>query len=181
MGRISASGILMRFGFMGASIVIAVSPAQAQSTRPAPRPVADLKICTSIADAGQRLLCFDRAVLAFEEARDRGEITIIDTVEVRKMRKALFGLSLPQIKFFDSDGEEMQDNARLEGIIEAVSPVRGDRWNLTIEGAHWQTTETGYFRVKPKVGKPVVITRGILGSYILSIDGKPGMKVIRVR
>ena len=44
----------------------------------------------------------------------------------------------------------------------------------------WETTEGNRDQVIPRVGTSVKIKRGVLGSYMINIDGTRGVKAVRI-
>ncbi len=105
---------------------------------------------------------------------------MVNRDEVRETRRALFGLSLPKLRLFERDGVG-EEPETFTGTVRSVSAQRGGRWTIQIDDSVWQTTETGFFQTLPKVGQPATVTKGILGSFRLSVDGKTGLKAVRVR
>ncbi len=156
------------------------APAAAQSDDDGPEPLRALTACRDIAEPSARLACFDREIAAFTQAREDNTIAVVAREEVRKTRRALFGLTLPDLKLFDRGGEK-EETETFTGTVRAVSALRGGRMTIQIDDTVWQTTETGYYQTTPKVGASAIVTRGILGSYRLSVDGKNGLKAIRLR
>lgn len=136
--------------------------------------------CRQITIEAERLACFDRSVAAFEDARQRQQVAVIDNEDVREARRSLFGLSLPRIRLLEGSGMEEREDT-YAGTIRSVRMVRGDRWVVQIDDAVWQTTESGYFQSPPRVGQQAVVTRGPLGSFRMSIEGRAGLKATRVR
>jgi len=47
------------------------------------------------------------------------------------------------------------------------------------DGSIWQQTDRGMLGISPKAGAPVVINRGLVGSYMMRVAGQPGIRVRR--
>lgn len=141
----------------------------------------DLIACKSIADASQRLACFDAKVAALETAQASNEVIIADREQVREARRSVFGLSLPRIKLFDGNAEKGDNVDEIEATITSVSPMRSGKWLFKLEdGALWQQTEARATRTPPKEGDSVLIKRGALGSFMAKLNGGRAFKVKRI-
>lgn len=165
-------------------LVAANTPIAAQSKasgRQSPAAFTDVLACRAIAVEGERLACFDRSIAALEEARQRQQLAIIDNEEVREARRSVFGLPLPRLRILEGESGDTETPEAFTGTIRSVQKVRGDRWLVQIDDAVWQTTETGYFQVPPRVGQQATVTRGVLGSFRLSVEGRAGLKATRLR
>ncbi len=171
---------MMALACVGLACAAMPLAAQAQSGDAAVDPLQSLAACPDIAESTARLACFDREFAAFAQAREDRTIAVVNREEVRETRRALFGLSLPRLRLFDRDGVA-EEPETYTGTIKSVSAQRGGRFTIQIDDSVWQTTETGYFQTPPRVGQPATVSKGILGSFRLSVDGKSGLKAVRVR
>ena len=144
-------------------------------------PISRVLECRNVTEIEARLKCFDDAAIALDESRTSGKYAIIRREDVRETRRALFGLSVPRFDRFDTFKDDAEEVDTFSGTIRKVASLPGGRYNIQIDDAVWQTTQTGYFARPPKVGAEAVVTRGLLGSYRLSIGGKNGLKAIRIR
>ncbi len=141
----------------------------------------DLVACKSIADADQRLACYDARVTALETAQASNEVIIADREQVREARRSVFGLTLPRIKLFDGNSEKGDNVDEIEATITSVSKSRNGKWFFKLEdGALWQQTEARPSKTPPKEGDTVVIKRGALGSFLAKLNGGRSFKVIRI-
>jgi hypothetical protein len=169
-------------------LVMAAAALAAAGAQPAPnegRPAAlsALLQCRGITDEAARLACFDNAAAAFETARVRGDVLVVDRQQVRRTRRRLFGLALPDFNIFGG-GERAEDQPQsVEGEIGGVSYDGGrGGWVLTLrDGAVWAQTDNTTLAVEPRPGHRVVIKRGALGSYMMQVNRQPGIRVRRVR
>jgi len=133
--------------------------------------------CRTIQDSAQRLACYDRSVAALETAQQTNELYVADKAAMKEARKGLFGFSLPNLKIFGD--EDLGDLHELETTIKAVgSGQRGYIFTLA-DGARWMQTDKRYMD-KPKIGAKIKIEKAALGSYMASINGKPGFRVERI-
>lgn len=173
----------MAIGALVGALVLA-APAEAQRAGKPARPpqFQALVACRQIADSAARLQCFDRQVASLEAAEARSEIVLVDRQQIRSTRRSLFGLALPKIPFLD-DGDDEAENAPKEydSKVRAVSAARDGKWTFQLEDAVWRTTEIAGFQPDPKAGDDVKIRRGPLGSFKLSVEGRPAMRAVRVR
>lgn len=138
--------------------------------------------CRQIAENAARLDCFDRQVASLDAAESRSEIVLVDRQQIRSTRRSLFGLALPKIPFLDDGDDEAESAPReYDSKIRSLSAARDGKWTFQLEDAVWRTTEVAGFQPDPKAGDDVKIRRGPLGSFKLSVEGRPAMRAVRVR
>jgi hypothetical protein len=143
--------------------------------------------CKDIADPAARLVCYDRQVAAFDTATQNRDIVIADREEVRKTRRGLFGFAAPIGRLFGlGDDGNMDDKRepldRLETRVARVGRTGDGGWRLSFdEAGTWEQIDTRGWVMSPKVGQSALITRGALGSYLVSVDGQRGIKFRRVQ
>jgi hypothetical protein len=168
----------------GASLLLAAGPATAAAaqTRQPPQ-VEALLACRANTNETARLACFDAAVAQMDQAVRSGSVTVVDRTEVRRMRRSLFGFSIPDIPFLgggDRDGAE--EAKELTAKIQSARSEGYNKWTLTLEGgAVWRTTEALRGFQTPKSGATVTLTKGALGSYWLQVGNGRPTKAMRVR
>ena len=138
--------------------------------------------CRSIADPGQRLACYDAQVATLEAAVAKSEVVVVDKVQIKKARRSLFGLTLPNLSIFgndDNDGDE-DGKSRLETKIGSAAQRDDGKWLIILEdGAKWLQTDSLRVRT-PKPGQPVKIRKAAMGSYLANINGQIAIRVTRV-
>lgn len=149
--------------------------AQPAATAPA---LTRLVGCRAISAADERLACFDREAAALQGATERREVVVMDQQQVRQTRRSLFGLSLPRVALFANDSSAP---AQLEDTIRDFRLSREGKWIVGLEDATWQATEVDEYQSTPRTGQKVVVRRGSLGSYILAVEGRRGLRAIRLR
>ena len=144
--------------------------------------ISAIAACRQISDATQRLSCFDKASSDLIAATDKGDVRVVDRAELRQARRSLFGFNMPKLPFFSGDDSTDEAAAKLISKVSAVRELPHDRYQVRLQdgGALWETLESyGAFHA-PKVGDPVEINRGPLGSYILRFGRQRGVKGRRI-
>ena len=140
---------------------------------PVPRAVAALQQCRTIADASQRVACYDKAVDALSAATASNEVVIVERGEVRRARKGLFGFTLPSIGFLtgrNDSTEDQADAAHLETTIVTARSLGYGKWRFTVEGGGvWETVESDSGFDDPAPGRKVLLEKGSLGSYYAKV------------
>jgi len=171
-----------------ALLAAASSSAAAQERRAVaperPEVLNRLTACRTVADPAERLACFDQQVAALEAAEAAREIAVVDRQQIRRTRRSLFGLRLPDLGIFGDDDDRDEDGA---GVNEINSTIRSaytgndGRMNYALEdNSVWVQTE-GRVGRRPRAGEAVRVRRGLLGSFILSVAERPGVRVVRAR
>jgi hypothetical protein len=159
---------------------LASAPLAAKDT-PAPPPTSyeAVAACRAIADAGQRLACFDRSVGTFAAAVEQREVVIADKAAVKEARRGLFGLSLPSLKLFGGgDGDE--EVSEIQSTIAGTGYASDGKALITLaDGARWKQIE-GRRALQPKAGTAIRIRRGAMGGYIAEVKGYAWTRVKRL-
>ena len=134
--------------------------------------------CKSVADAAERLACYDRTVGAMAAARETKDLVIADRETMREARKGLFGLSLPSIKLFG--GGDSEDVKAIESTIESTYTARDGQFVFVLaDGARWK--QIAGRPAYAKRGDPIVIETASLGSYFAKIGKSQNARVIRIQ
>lgn len=138
--------------------------------------------CKGEANEQARLRCYDTAVATLAQATASGEIIVVDKEDVRKTRRSLFGFSLPNLPFFGRDESQKEEQPEeIEAKIQSVRGLGYGKFLIELDtGARWQTTEGGALAREPKAGEMVKIKKGVMGSYFLAVEGRRGIKALRV-
>jgi len=160
-----------------AALATAAAPPPTQGN-PNATPIGSVTACRSVADSAARLACYDSAAAALDLAVTSKDLVVLSPGDVKETRRSLFGFSLPKLPFLgDRDQEETEITAKLKG----ARSLGYGKWRLVLEdGAVWETTEGNRDQVIPRVGTSVKIKRGVLGSYMINIDGTRGVKAVRI-
>lgn len=174
----------MRAISIGLIAVLAVAtPALAKDKddKVAPPPVYQAVVdCRTIGDAAQRLACYDRTVEVMAGATAEKELVILDRATMRETRRGLFGFNLPSLKLFGGGSEDERDEVKqIDSTISGIRSAKDGLPVFTIEdGARWKQTDGR--NVFPKVGQKITIKAAALGSYMASINGRAGVRVMRL-
>ena len=173
----------MRFGMMMAACAILGGATAAQAKEKAAQSplIEALSRCRAQSDDAARLRCYDAAAGALTAAAAQGELVVVDQQDLKKVRKSLFGFSVPKLPFFGGDRSADETEDEITATIASVGPAGGGKWRVKLEdGALWETTEASAFIRDPKVGNTVLIKRGALGSYMMRIAGQLALRAKRV-
>jgi hypothetical protein len=172
-----------RFGIFLLAAALSGSAAAAPKAASTPVPPADFQrliSCRSITDNAQRLACYDREVGVVGTASARGDLVVMNREEIRKTRRSLFGLSLPDLSVFGG-GSLPGDANILETTIKYTRQGPDGKWLFVLaEGGQWVQLDSKDFIVDPAPGQPVRIKQGALGSYMMNVNKQTGIKVHRV-
>ncbi|MEA3050925.1 MAG: hypothetical protein QOG84_2761 [Sphingomonadales bacterium] len=160
---------------------VLAKPSRPDTTRQRPETFEALVRCRSIADEKQRLACYDGAAAALEQAADRHDLVVIDRKQVRETKRTLFGLELPRLSIFGGGNDDAADEVKeVEGVVQTAFQDGNGRWVVTLaDGATWAQIDNSPIAFRPKAGQKVRIHRGAIGSYIMNINGQPGVKARR--
>lgn len=166
-----------------AAIAVAALPAAAHAADPPVAPALTRLIeCRSVTDPAQRLSCYDTRLAELEAAAARKEVVVVDRDQIRKARRTLFGLTLPNLGIFGDSAEEGEGVSRIDTTIAQVQETADGKWLLTLaEGGTWQQTDSRELIVDPSPKDPITIRRAALGSYLANIQGQPAIRVKRIR
>lgn len=174
----------MRSTMLAAAIcagLICVSPA---SARPAPNTaiptsVQQLLGCRAIADAGQRLACYDRQTSLLGGAIASRELVVIDKARASAAKRSLFGFAVPN--FGGLFGSSSDDIKQIEGTVARVGHNAEGGWMLTLgDGSVWSQVDDAPLGLPPRRGDKVIIKRGLMGSFYLELGKQPGFKTKRI-
>lgn len=158
----------------------AASIASAAPSTPTAESLLGLRQCETISENSARLACFEREARALISAADTGNLRIIDRDQANTIKRSLFGFTevdVPLLEEKSTPGPKI-----LETKITSVSHLANNRFRLVLEdGAVWQTTEAPPRMREPQAGEPIQLERAAFGSYWLRIDGRHGVKGMRVK
>ena len=135
--------------------------------------------CRGIADAAQRLACFDRTVGEMAKAGEDKNLVVLDREAMRETRKGLFGFNLPKLKLFGGGNDDDQEVTEIDSTISGIRTDDDGMPLFTIaDGAKWKQTEGR--NVYPKVGDPIRIRKATLGSYMANVNKRAAVRVMRL-
>jgi hypothetical protein len=166
-------------------LVAAVStPALALAAKPAQPPanpavMESLLKCRQVADNAERLACFDKAAAAVGEATAKGDLVALDRAQRKAARRQAFGFILPSLAFLER-GEEADAVNNLTATAADVGMNSLGQWVITLDdGAVWRQTEVVDLGRRPHKGSKIQISKGVLGSFFMTIDGQGAGKAKR--
>lgn len=162
---------------------VAASPLGAAETKSPSPLIGALQACQSISDGAAKLNCLERASQALISAEAKGEIAVVHQEQVKKVRRSLFGFSVPKFPFFPKRDNDDDDEPReIVSTLRSFSSIGNGRYRVGIAEASavWETTEGADLR-DPKPGEKVTIKGGILGSYFMQIGTQRWVRARRVR
>ena len=164
------------------------SMAHAQNTQSAQDALVEVAKCVEVADAGDRLKCFDKAAALAKSA-------LAATPKVAETKSWLdwFGFARPPAP--PQTAEEFGKNAPPPGpqevtqvtsnVLEFAKTARGSAVFILENGQVWRQLASDNTSVRePSPGTPMKVTieNGFLGSYNLTIEGRNGLvKVTRLK
>jgi hypothetical protein len=135
--------------------------------------------CRKVEDAAARLACYDAAAGAMDEAEAKGDVVVVDREQARTVRRQGFGFNLPSLSLFER-GEKADEVEKLQLKVVAARQDGYGKWTVVLEGDQvWRQIDTGDFSLRPKPGMVATIRRAMLGSYIMSIGGRAGVRMHR--
>lgn len=161
-------------------VALVVTPLNAQD-QARPTALNALSACRTIADSGDRLACFDRQAAALEEAEKRGDVVVADRAEIRKTKRTLFGLNLPNFSLFSKRAESAEEPEIQEIDTTLSGSGYANRvWTFVLaDGARWRQTDA-LTLFQPKAGDKVHIRRAALGSYFLKVGNQRAVRAQRI-
>lgn len=138
--------------------------------------------CRSNADNAARLACFDKTVAQLDVATNAREVIVVDQTEVRKARKGLFGVAIPDLGLFRSSNkadEQGEGFTFIESTIKSAFQRRDGKWVIMIEdGAQWLQIDSEDVQT-PRPKQPIRIRRAAMGTYLANINKQTAIRVKR--
>lgn len=175
--------MMQQFGVVaGAALLAASWTGGAAAQEPADR-IGALKECRAIAEAADRLACYDRVSGDVVEAADRGEIRILTQQDVEETQRGLFGFTLPKLNLFGGDRKDGPEALEtLESVITSARQLDRTTYVFKIRDgdATWQIKEAPSRFIPPRSGDKVVFKRAALGAYFIRVNGQVGIKGRRI-
>jgi hypothetical protein len=167
-----------------AAAALLIAPAVAAPRKPTttgtPAQIQRLLGCRALSDAAQRLACFDRETSALDQAMARKDLVVIDRERATAAKRSLFGFSVPSFGgLLGGDGKD--DVKEIQSTITGIGRNPEGGWSIKLaDGSTWTQTDDTPIIMRPARGQKVVVRRGVLGSFRLSVNGQPGVKVKRI-
>ena len=157
------------------------SGAEARTAPPSGTPASMERLfaCRGIADATQRLACYDREAGAVNQAVQTRELVLIDKARATAAKRSLFGFSIPNFSSLFGAGDEQLN--QIESTVAAAVENGYEGWTVKLaDGSTWQQTDGTTIALPPRRGDKVIVKRGTLGSYYIKLGSQPGFKAKRV-
>ena len=174
MRRLFVIGTCAAIAVLGVGGAAAAAPKPAPTNAPVVQAVVD---CRKIEDGAQRLACYDAAVSALTSAQQSGDLVTLDRKQRQAVRKQAFGFTLPTLAMFDT-GEKQVDE--IDDTVASAHQIAEGRWVFQLQdGAVWRQIDDEFLSRAPHPGSAVTIRRAMMGSYMLSVDRQPGVRVHR--
>jgi hypothetical protein len=165
---------------VGVALGVVAGPVAADAPAPKrPEALQAVVDCRKIADNTQRLACFDAAVEKMTAAETSGDLVSLDREQRRTVRRQSFGFTLPSLTIFDR-GEKAEEVDRLTATLASAAKNADGKWVFRLQdGAVWRQIDDYDLSRDPHPGSVIVIKRASLGSFMLDVDGQPGLRVHR--
>jgi hypothetical protein len=136
--------------------------------------------CRPIPDSEARLRCYDAATAGLQDAADRRDLVVVDRKQMREAKRTLFGLEVPNLNIFGGDDDHEEQISSVEGVIASAVTDANGHWVVRLEdGATWAQTDSAALALRPRPGQKVKIVRAAMGSYMMRVNGQPGIRVKR--
>lgn len=172
-------GVAGAIAVLGGAVVMAQQPGFEGSASL----LEGLRGCRGIAATEARAACYDAKVGALIGAVEAGDLRLVDRAEVRKTRRQLFGLTLPETELLKPDEKERaeENTALFETTIASGRQTGPGTWHLTTaEGAVWEINNPPRKIAPIAAGDKVVFKKASLGYYFIRINGQIGVKGRRI-
>jgi hypothetical protein len=156
--------------------------AQAAKKVDAPRAevVQRLASCRTTADAAARLACYDAAAAAFDAAEQAGEVVVSDQRQIQELKRQSFGLNFSDaLKVFDRGDKPVQVDEVTLTVERAVEDMDRRLTLYTTDGQVWRQTSEYDMPITVKKGSQARVTRGVLGSFFIKVDGQSAFRAHR--
>lgn len=134
--------------------------------------------CRTVADPQERLACYDREVAALAEAERTSQIRVVDRQQIRRARRSLFGITLPDLNIFG--GDEDEGSSEINTTIRSATQTADRRWLFVLEdGARWLQLDNIRITPDPRPGHTIRIRRAAMGSFLANVNRQRAVRVRR--
>lgn len=165
------------------AVPAAILVAQPKDAGPQGRPQAfeALVRCRGLSDDAARLKCFDAAAAELQSQADRRELVVVDRQQMRETKRRLFGLDIPDLNPFGGDDREEEEIKSLDGVVASAYQDGNSRWVIRLQdGSRWAQTDDNPIVLRPRAGHKVRINKAAMGSYMMRVNGQPGVRAKRL-
>lgn len=146
----------------------------------APEQMQRLLSCEARQGSTERLQCFDREIAAIRQSLERRDLVVVDRAQATQTRRGLFGFSVSGLGgLFDGDGED--EVKQIESLVKRGYRNPEGGWTVLLgDNSRWTQTDDSPIALEPRSGDKVVIKRAAFGSFSMSVNQQPGVKVRRI-
>jgi hypothetical protein len=166
-----------------AAALVAPAALTAQKGKPQARPEAfeALVRCRAVTDDSARLRCFDAAAATLQQQAENRDLVVVDRKQIQETKRGLFGLDIPNLNpFGGGGGDGVEEIKSIESTIRSAHTDGDGRWVITLEdNSTWAQTDNYPLAVNPKRGHKVKIVKASMGSYMMRVNGQPGVRAKR--
>lgn len=160
--------------------VATVSEASAQPAQPRAGALEQLSRCRTVTSDQERLVCYDAAAAALDQAERQGGLVVLDRDQVQETRRQLFGFQIANPfagRLGDSEDAEIDS---IETTLLSAGRVSDNKWLFRLaDGSEWRQIDSGEVRFRNREGQAVRIRRASLGSYLMTIENSRAVRVRR--
>lgn len=172
---------ICQFAFV-ALLLAAPAAAQQQDGQERPEALARVLNCRALQSPQERLACYDREVAAMQQAAESRQLVVMDRQQVRRTRRTLFGLTLPNLGLFGDDSADGEGVSEIQSTLRSAVQNPYGKWILTLDdGARWIQLDSREFAREPRAGHSIRIRRAAMGSYLANINNQIAIRVRRER
>jgi len=161
----------------------AAAPAAAQpALQERPEALTRVTGCRAIQSSAERLACYDESVAALDAAQSSNQLVVVDRSQIRRARRSIFGLTLPDLDIFSGGDDEEEEVATLETTIRSATQNGFGKWIVILaDGARWIQVDTRELARDPRPGDTIRIRRAAMGSYLANIGRQIAIRMRRER
>jgi hypothetical protein len=164
---------------MGLAMTPAAAAPRKSKDSGTPAQFQSLMACRAIADAEQRLACFDKETSAMAQAVESKDLVLIDKEKAKATERSLFGFSIPDFGGLFGGGDS--EISQIETSVVSSSTNRDGGWTVRLEdGSTWTQIDSTPVPLQPKTGDKVVIKRAAFGSFFMKVGKQPGFRAKRI-
>ncbi len=176
--------LLLAVGALGASLLLS-GASQAQESE-----IDKVYACSSIAESGARLACFDAAVATMKQAQASGDVAVVSRAQIQQAEKDAFGLSpaaqasavTSAVTGAAAPAEPAPELDRVAVTIVAAEKRQNGKFRFTLgDGQIWDQTDSVALRLLPSAPFDGEIRRAAMGSFFLKPADKTAVRVKRVK
>jgi hypothetical protein len=142
----------------------------------------EVSACRTLTDSAERLACYDRAVVALDQAEQSGQLVVMDRAQVQEVKREAFGFNLGSLRFLERGDPDATELREVVFTVERASKAYDGKWTIYMEnGQVWRQTDTNTLSRPPKQGSQAAIRSAALGSFFINVDGQKAIRAARVQ